>query len=65
MSANPIQQTEYALTLSAREVSVLRVALTELLEIYTRHEHLTGDIHALLRKLPEVPASLWAMEGSR
>ena len=62
MTARLAEQAEYTLSFSPREVALLRVALTELLEIYTRHEHLFGDIHGLLKKLPPVSPELLAQE---
>jgi len=40
------------LNLTKKDVVLIRLALQELLETYTRHEHIFGDIHDLLRRLP-------------
>ena len=38
--------------LTKRDVLLIRMALEELLAASTRHEHIFGDIHHLLQRLP-------------
>lgn len=41
------------LTLSERDLQLVRSALQELLATYTRHEHVLHEIKDLLRRLPD------------
>jgi len=42
----------YTLSLTKRDVLLIRLALQELLATYTRHDHMFGLIHDLLQRLP-------------
>lgn len=51
--ADLAQQT--ALTLTQRDVVLIRTALGVWLEETSRHDHVYNDIRALLAKLPQAP----------
>jgi len=45
---------EVTLRLRKRDIILMRAGLEELLQTYTRHEHLFDDIHQALARLPEL-----------
>lgn len=53
MTTTPKCQDEIALTLSGRDLWVIRLGLKVLLAESTRHEHVYHDIHGALARIPE------------
>ncbi len=49
-------ELQATLTLSQRELLLIRTALGTLMEETSRHDHIYNDIHALVAKLPAAPA---------
>lgn len=45
---------ELTVRISRRDLLLIRAGLEQLLQTYTRHEHLFDQIHAALRRLPGV-----------
>ncbi len=45
---------ELTVRISKRDLLLIRSGLEELLQTYTRHEHMLEEIHAALARLPRV-----------